>query len=319
MKPGYILKSWVGMDFIFPHWTLYGLFWFSLVMIPIPISFADHSGPINYRTGLILSAYFNLITFFLAMLASYIGYKYTQTEGAGVANYQNKRYRVMGAMLGTGPLILYFTGYLITIPFGHAPNYTFTLKPSPQLEMELNHLLGEDTIEYTPFDYSLDEQEITYVTNGIRSKNADILFRTVNHKDKIVKISSQDMKYILDLVKGTNFFAGMYNGKCYYQAKIQNFLPREIYSDDFKSPIKLISLDNGNAGIDTKGVFEVERGKCDSVFSYNSTEFDYEKKNAIESYILYPHIYFEVVSLTSAKRPTLDFSLSNFDNQISNF
>ncbi|UZW75096.1 hypothetical protein [Alkalimarinus sediminis] len=319
MKPGYILKSWVGMDFIFPHWTLYGLFWVSLVLVPVPISFAHHSGPISYKTGLALGTYLIFIFCLVYMLAAFMGYKYTQTQGGGVKNYEHQRHKIVAAALPIGAATLYFTGYLITIPFGHAPNYTFTLKPSPQLEMELNHLLGEDTIEYTPFDYSLDEQEITYVTNGIRSKNADILFRTVNHKDKIVKISSQDMKYILDLVKGTNFFAGMYNGKCYYQAKIQNFLPREIYSDDFKSPIKLISLDNGNAGIDTKGVFEVERGKCDSVFSYNSTEFDYEKKNAIESYILYPHIYFEVVSLTSAKRPTLDFSLSNFDNQISNF
>ncbi|WP_250656125.1 hypothetical protein [Alkalimarinus coralli] len=101
MKPGYIIKHWLKMDFVFPHWTLYWLFWFSLVMIPVPISFADYSGPISYRTGLFLGTYFTLITFFLAMLASYIGYKYTQSKGRTVPDYQNKRYRVMGAMLGT--------------------------------------------------------------------------------------------------------------------------------------------------------------------------------------------------------------------------
>ncbi|WP_250656132.1 hypothetical protein [Alkalimarinus coralli] len=316
MKPHHILKTWFGMDFVFPHWALYWLFWFSLVMIPVPMSFAHHSGPISYRTGLFLGTYFTLITFFLAMLASYIGYKYTQSKGRTVPDYQNKRYRVMGAMLGTGPFILYFTGYLITIPFGHAPNYVFTLKPSPQLEMELNHLLGDDTIEYTPFDYSLDEQEVTYVTNGIDSMFFDIIARPRKYPEKIVTLTKGDLAYTSAINKHRPFDFKVINGHCYISTPVESFTPRVIDHPKFESPITISIGKEGEMLVDANGAYNVRFNACGDRYSVGS---DFFKRYALEAYLQYPHIYKSNLKHIKVYRPTITLTLEHFDEHISNF
>ena len=253
------------------------------------------------------------------MLASYIGYKYTQTEGAGVPDYQNKRYRVMGAMLGTGPAIIYFTGYLFTIPFGHAPNYTFTLKPSPQLEMELNHLLGDDTLEYTPFDYSLDEQEITYVTDGVGSSRIEIIDRNIYKPFNIATLSEVDLNYLFSVNTVAPFNLGIRNSECFLIGKAGEFSIREIHHDSFKSPITISRSKQGEILVDTKGVYFMSDGECSNEFIYNSELSDPLKRFAITAYILYPHIYRRVHDYDIALRRKLNFSLERFDNAIANF
>ena len=318
MKPGYILKTWFEMDFVFPHWTLYGLFWVSLVLVPVPMSFAHHSGPISYKTGLALGTYLIFIFCLVYMLAAFMGYKYTHTHG-GVKNYAHQRHKIVAAALPIGAATLYFTGYLITIPFGHAPNYVFTLKPSPQLEMELNHLLGDDTIEYTPFDYSLDEQEITYVTDGVDSSRIEVIDRNIYKPDKIATLSKEDINYLFSINTITPFHLGIRHGKCVIIGQVEEFSTREISHTSFKTPITISRSEHGEMLIDTKGMYFISDNQCSNEFIYNPELSDPLKRFAITAYVLYPNIYRGIIDYDIALRRKLNFSLEHFDNAISNF
>ena len=319
MKPGYILKSWIGMDFIFPHWTIYGLFWISLVLVPVPMSFAHHSGPISYKTGLALGTYLIFIFCLVYMLAAFMGYKYTHTQEGGVKNYEHQRHKIVAAALPIGAATLYFTGYLFTIPFGHAPNYTFTLKPSPQLEMELNHLLGNDTIEYTPFDYSLDEQEITYVTNGVDWSYTQMISDFLRQPEKYVALNKDDLDYLFSIEKLEPFHPTILNEQCYLQTKAANFEPRVINHPQFKTPILIERSPDGHMLVNAKGILYAWGNKCTHSFPYGSTNSDISKSNAIEAYIQYPNIYRGVISYNKSYRRDYDFSLQHFDSMISSF
>ncbi|UZE96098.1 hypothetical protein [Alkalimarinus alittae] len=151
-----------------------------------------------YTSGYALTVYITFIFSLVYFLAAFNGYKYTHTHGKGVNNYQHQRNKIIAIM----------------VP------------------------MGDDSIEYTPFDYSLDEQVVTYVTGGVRSTNEDTLFRTVNYKDDIAKIPKADLEYALSLVKETNFHSVIYKNKCYYKAKVSNFSPHAINSSKFKTPIR---------------------------------------------------------------------------------
>ncbi|WP_250656124.1 hypothetical protein [Alkalimarinus coralli] len=218
-----------------------------------------------------------------------------------------------------GPFIVYFTGYLATIPFGHAPNYVFTLKPSPQLEMELNHLLGDDTIEYTPFDYSLDEQEITYVTDGVSSDLIEIIDRNIYKPDKIATLSKEDINYLFSITPIAPFHLGIRHGECYMIGQVEEFSAREINHTSFKTPITISRSEHGEMLIDTKGVYFISGGVCSNEFVYNPELSDPLKRFAITAYVLYPSIYRGVVDYDITLRQKLSFSLERFDNAIANF
>ena len=319
MKPHSILKTWLDMDFVFPHWTLYRLFWLSLLMIPVPMLFAGHSGPISYKTGYALSVYMMFIFALVYMLAAFIGYKYTHIHGGGVKNYEHRRNKVIAVMVPIGAATLYFTGYLFTIPFGHAPNYTFTLKPSPQLEMELNHLLGDDTLEYTPFDYSLDEQEITYVTDGVNVSYIQMISNFIRRPEKYVALNKNDLEYFLAIEKLEPFQSIMLDGQCYLQAKTLSFEPRIINHSQFKTPIIIERSADGSMIVNAKGVLYARGKKCEYSFPYGSKVSDIAKSYAVEAYIQFPKIYNGVFNYSKVLRREYNFSPEHFDSLISSF
>lgn len=257
MKPGYILKTWRDMDFVFPHWSIYGLFWGALIILPMPTFFSAYVGSISYKTGYALTVYITFIFSLVYFLAAFNGYKYTHTHGKGVNNYQHQRNKIVAIMVPMGAATLYFTGYLITIPFGQAPNYIFTLKPSPQLEMELNHLLGDDTIEYTPFDYSLDEQEITYVTDGVRSKFFEVISRPRRYPDKIVALETSEVEYLSAIEKLEPFSFKVLAGTCFLSAQVRSFISRTIDHTKFEFPIDISKGQKGEMLVNVSGAYEV--------------------------------------------------------------
>ncbi|MFD2232166.1 hypothetical protein, partial [Alkalimarinus sediminis] len=237
-------------------------------------------------------------------------------QGGGVKNYEHQRHKIVAAALPIGAATLYFTGYLFTIPFGHAPNYTFTLKPSPQLEMELNHLLGEDTIEYTPFDYSLDEQEITYVTNGIDSVFFDMIARSLKYPDKIVTLTKEDLAYTNAINKHRPFTFKVINGRCYLSAPVESFSPRIIDHPKFDTPIIITAGKEGEMLVDANGAYNVRFKACGDRYSTGS---DFLKRYAIEAYLQYPHIYKSNLKHVKVYRPTITLTLEHFDEHITNF
>ncbi|WP_250656127.1 hypothetical protein [Alkalimarinus coralli] len=217
-----------------------------------------------------------------------------------------------------GPFIVYFTGYLATIPFGHAPNYVFTLKPSPQLEMELNHLLGDDTIEYTPFDYSLDEQEITYVTNGVDSMILNMIERPKRSPETIVTLSERDLEYVTSIRTLTPFKFEIVEKTCYLSANTYDLKPHTIGHPDFKTPIRIKPGEKGSMNVSVEGVFEVKHGSCNEVPGY-SQEYDPVKEIALEAYFRYPYTYSDIFKYRVEKRPTFTMTIARFDWFISNF
>ncbi|WP_250656129.1 hypothetical protein [Alkalimarinus coralli] len=218
-----------------------------------------------------------------------------------------------------GPFIVYFTGYLATIPFGHAPNYVFTLKPSPQLEMELNHLLGDDTIEYTPFDYSLDEQEITYVTDGVDWSKLVMILRPRNSPQDIVKLNQPDLDYVNKIKKQEPFELKIVDGVCYFFAQVNQFKPRIINHPKFKTPIIVKAGDPGEMLVDARGAFFAEYNECEDVYPYGSADADPSKEIALEAYFQYPSIHKDIEKYQTYDRRTFTFTLARFDSFIANF
>ena len=319
MKPGYILKTWRDMDFVFPHWSIYGLFWGALIILPMPTFFSAYVGSISYKTGYALTVYITFIFSLVYFLAAFNGYKYTHTHGKGVNNYQHQRNKIVAIMVPMGAATLYFTGYLITIPFGQAPNYIFTLKPSPQLEMELNHLLGDDTIEYTPFDYSLDEQEITYVTDGVDVKHIQIISNFIHRPEKYVALNKDDLEFLWAVQKLEPLHPVILDGQCYLQAKAVNVEPRVIKHTQFKTPIIIQRSAEGYMLINAKGVLYPRGSKCEYSFPYGSEDNDLTKSYAIEAYIQFPNIYNDVFKYSKTLRREYNVTLEHFDIHISNF
>ncbi|MFD2232155.1 hypothetical protein, partial [Alkalimarinus sediminis] len=204
------------------------------------------------------------------------------------------------------------------IPFGHAPNYTFTLKPSPQLEMELNHLLGEDTIEYTPFDYSLDEQEITYVTNGVDSMVFNMIERPRRNPETIAALSEEDLNYVTSLRKLSPFTFLIVKNECYLSANTHDFIPHTIEHPKFKTPIRISQDEHKRINVSVEGVFQFRHDSCREVPSY-SQEYDPVKEIALEAYFKYPYTYKHIFKYRTEKRTTFTMTIARFDWFISNF
>lgn len=319
MKPKYHFKAFGTMDFIFLHWSLYALFWVTAALIPMSFFWTVIFDEISPKTQLWIGAYIIMVFTFNILLASFVGFKYTHTQRGGVKNYESQRYRVLGIMIPIGAAVVYCTGFLFTIPFTEAPNYVFTLKPSKQLEMELNHMMGAGIIEYTPFDYSLDKQKVIYVADRDNASELWMIGSFSRRPEKYVELEADDFSYLLAIKKMEPFELVMLDGGCYFQARVEEMESRTINHPRFKTPVILEMTNDGKMRVDTKGAFFVSGRGCENALSYGKSDSDASKALALQAYIKYPNIYDGVIDYDTVRRRTYDFTLEHFDSRISGF
>jgi len=305
----------------FPHWSLRWMFWLFFFLTPTPLILNLIFELVYPKTMFWMVAYFGSILLFLIGVSTTNSIRYNRkiNRFSKGEPYEQRYYTAVGTMIPIGGFILYFTYYLCMIPFTYQPNYVFTLKPSKQLEMEMNDLLGADTLEYTAYDYSLDTQEVTYVTDGVSSEYTGMIWNFIDRPKRYVKLGDEDLSYLFSIEKKEPFRLIIADGECYLQAKVEKVEARVINHPEFKTPIVINRDERGAMLVNTKGAFRVRQGECTNTFSYGSTETDVPKSYALDAFVQYQHIYRGVSDYTSVDRLVMDFSLDHFDNRVSGF
>ena len=317
----YFLVREFSRNFRFPHWSLRWAFWLTVVIIPPFLIFSAATRFVYPKTTFWLCIYLLSITGFAGMAAVVNSVLYNRKIWFVDKSepYHQRYYTAIGVMVPFGAFFLYFTYYLCMIPFTYQPNYVFTLKPSKQLEMELNDLLGADTLEYTPFDYSLDKQEVTYVTDGVSYEYIGMLGNFVSRPEKYVTLSDDDLDYVFAIKKKEPFKLTIIENECFLQAKVEPFRPRVIEHPKFRTPIDISSGDGGEMLVSTLGGFRNKHGKCIKSFPYSSKVVDVPKGYSLEAYIQYPALFSGLDDYYSTRRLVFDYSLRHFDSRISDF
>ena len=317
----YFLVREFSRNFRFPHWSLRWAFW---VVMAIFLPFVLYSAETRFiypKTTFWIGVYLLAIIAFLGAVAAVTSVRYNRKQWSvdDSEPFERRYYNAIGAAVPVGVFIVYFTYYLCSIPFTYQPNYVFTVKPSKQLEMELNDLLGADTLEYTPFDYSLDKQEVTYVTDGVSYEYIGMLGNFVSRPEKYVTLSDDDLDYVFAIKKKEPFKLTIIENECFLQAKVHSFEPRIINHLEFKTPIEVRSGVGGEMTVGVRGAFYYKYGSCKDVYPYSSNKSDSVKEYALEAYIQYPSLFKNLVDYRREDRMVLDFSLVHFDSRISGF
>jgi len=305
----------------FPHWSLRWIFWVAIVLVPVPSILSVAYGVFYPKTAFWLGIYFLSIVAFLAGVSAITSVRHNRRI-FGVKKdepYDQRYWSAIGGSIPIGAFFVYFTYYLCAIPFGHEPNYVFTLKPSKQLEMELNDLLGADTLEYTPFDYSLDTQEVTYVTDGVNYDYIGMLGNFVSRREKYVDLDKADLDYVFSIRKKEPFSLTIIDKKCFFTADVENFEPRVINNSAFKIPIVITKGIDGEMLVGTQGAYYPRWDGCRNSDPRSPIKWDPKKYLALQAYIQYPAIYFGVMDYKKVLRRKYDFTLEHFDSRISSF
>jgi len=305
----------------FPHWSLRWMFWLFFFLTPTPLILNLIFELVYPKTMFWMVAYFGAILLFLIGVATTNSIRYNRKINRVSKDepYEQRYYTAVGTMIPIGGFILYFTYYLCMIPFTYQPNYVFTLKPSKQLEMEMNDLLGADTLGYTPYDYLLDTQEVTYVTDGVSSMRMGMIGGFIRRDEGYVKFERDDLDYLKAIEKQEAFKLTILNGKCYLYAEVDRFEPRVINHPKFKLPIEIRSGPRGGMLVDTLGVYYERQRECVQSDHFSQNEWDSAKYLALQANIQYPYIYKEVISYKKALRRIYNFTLNHFDSRISDF
>ena len=305
----------------FPHWSLRWVFWGAILLVPVPSVLSVVYKAFYPKTAFWLSIYILSVVAFLAGVSAIASVRHNRKVYHVKKDepYEQRYWNAIGGSVPVGAFFIYFTYYLCMIPFTYQPNYVFTLKPSKQLEMELNDLLGADTLEYTPFDYSLDKQEVTYVTDGVSYEYIGMLGNFVSRPEKYVTLSDDDLDYVFAIKKKEPFKLTIIENECFLQAKVEPFRPRVIEHPKFRTPIDISSGDGGEMLVSTLGGFRNKHGKCIKSFPYSSKVVDVPKGYSLEAYIQYPALFSGLDDYYSTRRLVFDYSLRHFDSRISDF
>jgi len=320
-----------GRDVVFPYRWSYWLFCAGLIafVLVFPV-FGVALGVITPGATYWLGIYCICIIATTLGMSFFHGLKCMKKRGAYVNGYKFRRVLAGAGIVFFAWFPIYFTVFLVQIPFGTQPNYVFTLKPSKALEMEVNQLMGDDIVEYTPFDYSLDEQVVVYKTNTLLSLSDGMLWRLVHKPEgRIPALKAKDVAFGLSLIR-SEFYdvkrVSQFDGACVFIFNMDKPLTSVVSSEivgDFNGSIvvKSDAESSSKLYVSAEGVYSPyhDSDKCYDTREEGDDTPNRTKRYVTEALFLYPHIYHDIAGYKEVDRHTFTFTLEHFDDYIANY